>query len=217
MCSETTYCLETHELPATYQGAVKNTRTGRDRSFERTLSENSCSVEINFPPVFATWSWVLLIASDVDLDGVRGDIIVILDEVDGTKALLVVKDAKRMIQIEETIRHIIVIDDFDRVRLSVRRFRRSNFELWLFREDDELVYVYRPDNLLLLMISIVSIFTTWIQTVASIWSMWRTVRQNMIFMVQVHKTALVQFFLPSSLNNCSIWCDAGAFLLICWS
>jgi len=72
---------------------------------------------------------VLLIASDVDLDGVRGDIIVILDEVDGTKALLVVKDAKRMIQIEETIRHIIVIDDFDRVRLSVRRFRRSNFEL----------------------------------------------------------------------------------------
>ena len=72
---------------------------------------------------------MLLIASDVDLDGVRGDIIVILDEVDGTKALLVVKDAKRMIQIEETIRHIIVIDDFDRVRLSVRRFRRSNFEL----------------------------------------------------------------------------------------
>ena len=72
---------------------------------------------------------MLLIACDVDLDGVRDDIIVILDEVDVTKALLVVKDAKRMIQIEETIRHIIVIDDFDRVRLSVRRFRRSNFEL----------------------------------------------------------------------------------------
>ena len=72
---------------------------------------------------------MLLIASDVDLDGVRDDIIVILEEVDGIKALLVVKDAKRMIQIEETIRHIIVIDDFDRVRLSVRRFRRSNFEL----------------------------------------------------------------------------------------
>ena len=72
---------------------------------------------------------MLLIASDVDFDGVRDDIIVILDDVGGTKALLVVKDAKRMIQIEETIRHIIVIDDFDRVRLSVRRFRRSNFEL----------------------------------------------------------------------------------------
>ena len=42
-----------YTLQGTYQGAEKNTRTGRDSSFERTLSENSFSVSIIFPPDFA--------------------------------------------------------------------------------------------------------------------------------------------------------------------
>ena len=42
-----------YTLQGTYQGAEKNTRTGRDSSFESTLSENSFSVSIIFPPDFA--------------------------------------------------------------------------------------------------------------------------------------------------------------------
>ena len=50
----------------TYQGAEKNTRTGRDSSFERTLSENSFSVSIIFPPDFAIPNRVAALVVDDD-------------------------------------------------------------------------------------------------------------------------------------------------------
>ena len=50
----------------TYQGAVKNTRTGRERSFERTLSTNSFSVSIILPPDFAIPNRVVVKSLDDD-------------------------------------------------------------------------------------------------------------------------------------------------------
>jgi hypothetical protein len=118
------------ELSSTYQGAVKNTRTGRDRSFERTLSANSFSVSIIFPPDLAIPSCVVIVAPAlfviVDLAVVLDDILVVRDVSDGTKALLVAKDVERMIQMMEIIGNILTMDDlFDRERSSsVRKFRR---------------------------------------------------------------------------------------------
>jgi hypothetical protein len=81
----------------TYQGAEKNTRTGRDSSFERTLSENSFSVSIIFPPDFAIPNRVVILAALVVDDTVlvllliEGDIIV--KDCDG-KLLLLFGDEK---------------------------------------------------------------------------------------------------------------------------
>ena len=107
----------------TYQGAVKKTRTGRDRSFERTLSVNSCSVSIIFPPDLAIPSWVLLAFSVLRSSVVSVlDIRIVLD--DGTKALLVAKHVERMMQMMETIGILRIAEYFfDRERSSTLRGR----------------------------------------------------------------------------------------------
>jgi len=63
----------------------------------------------------------------VDLAIVLDDILVVRDESDGTKALLVAKDVERMMQMMEIIGNILTTDDlfFDPERSSsVRIFRR---------------------------------------------------------------------------------------------
>ncbi len=86
----------------TYQGAVKKTSTGRDKSLESTLSANSFSVSIIFPPDLAIPSCVLyvlrsIVASDL------GVIRIVCDADERTKASLLVKNEDRIMQIMEAI------------------------------------------------------------------------------------------------------------------
>lgn len=91
----------------TYHGAVKNTKTGRGVSAERTISANCASVDIIFPPDLATNKLVV-----VDDDDDFEDILLLLD--DGTTndslvlLLLLVVGADEVVVVLDDV--VVVLD-----------------------------------------------------------------------------------------------------------
>mmetsp|Transcript_26636 Transcript_26636/g.57091 ORF Transcript_26636/g.57091 Transcript_26636/m.57091 type:complete len:239 (+) Transcript_26636:593-1309(+) len=145
-CFITSFTTGTVNRQGPHQGAVKKTRTGRERSFERTLSANCLSVSIIFPPDLAIPSCVMLLLEalaliDSVLDGVA--ILVVCEVrvvvvVDGTKALAVVKtnDAKRTMKPTESIDGIFRDGVFDRERSFTNNARRC----WVVRDAEHVVH-----------------------------------------------------------------------------